>query len=127
MARLNGLSAAQLLDELVAYPDEPLIRILFLSAILELPRIPGIQIGPESHGVMRALGVFRGESWCYSIAPAKSWLKVWLRPPEISARPDIAARFRNAFPLTDDPKSGALTTRLTDQESLSILLGLISE
>ena len=126
MARLVGEAAAQLLEELIAYPEEVAIRALFLEALLELPRIAGIQVAPESHGVMRALGVYRGELWCYSIAPTKKWLKVWLRPPELTNNPHVAENFRNAFDDTDDPQSGALTTRLVERDGLLRLIELIS-
>ena len=127
MARLVGADAAQLLGELIAYPEDGAVKALFLEALLELPRISGVQVAPESHGVMRALGVYRGDAWCYSIAPTKSWLKVWLRPPELSSRLHIAEQFRSAFVDTDDPKSGALTTKLVDRDGLLRLLYLIGK
>lgn len=111
---------------IIDYPEVQEVRVAFIKALLELPKIPGIELGADNHGFMRALGVYRDGVHCYSLATAKHWIKVWLRAPELVQRPQSVKAFCSAFPDFERNGAGEYTARLrsvTDVERfLNVLL-----
>ena len=108
--------------QLLDYPSTHEVRAAFLRAILMLPVLPGVSIAAESHGVMRSLGIFRGDEWCFSLAPAQQWIKVWVRRPELNRRPKTGTKFEECFPGVETTGGSELTARLrTEAEMLSFV------
>lgn len=78
-----SIEDAAAINDLFEKVDERQVVLGLYEALLELPRLPGVSIEPESHGYMSSLRVKRGEDWCFSLVPTQKWLLGYVRKPEI--------------------------------------------
>ena len=114
-----------LLWEMLDYPESQEVREAFLHAVLALPRLDGVSIAPQTHGVMFPLGVCRGDDWCFSLKPARSWLKLWVRRPELSGYHVTEAVMRQAFAGVETTGSNELTLRIFTLQDMQRFVRLV--
>ncbi|MEQ8406328.1 MAG: hypothetical protein RKE49_14625 [Oceanicaulis sp.] len=111
----------ELVAELLNRVQDPDVKVAFLHALITLPRLEGIRVEPEGHGYMKSLRIRRHHDWCFSLAPARRWLLLYVRKPEL-ARGNFGRReWTEHFPGIADRGDGELTVRLTASREIDEL------
>ena len=68
--------------ELLGRCDTEDVRKAFVFLHLGFSRLGDLQAEVGRHGVMKSLRFYDQGAWCFAFAPARQWVKAWVRPPE---------------------------------------------
>jgi hypothetical protein len=105
--------------------EDTSVRFALMEGVLELPKLDGINVEPESHGYMSSLAIRREDKWCFSLAPAKLWLLLYVRKPELARGKLDLATVREVFSDVSERSDGELTVRLRSVRDVQRLREMI--
>lgn len=116
---------AAIFQRLIDKIDAPEVRLMLLDAVLRLSRLPNVSVSMYRHGYMASLRIERMDEWAFSLVPAKQWLLLYVRRPELLRGRIGFGELASVFDGVKKRADGELTVRLPDRSDIAKLCELI--